>query len=119
MEGDSESGDRSRTPGASSGGEDAALATGMSPLGLGGDGLGSLRWPAQCCSVSTLKPTLGHMPDASIAGPEMATIGIQLTVVVGPMAPRVADLRAAFEMLAGPSWRDPWGDPGWPKDDLK
>ena len=41
--------DRSRTPGASSGGEAAALATGMSPLGLGSDGLGSLRWPAQCC----------------------------------------------------------------------
>ena len=37
--------DRRRTPGASSGGEAAALATGMSPLGLGSDGLGSLRWP--------------------------------------------------------------------------
>lgn len=37
--------DRSRTPGASSGGEAAAIATGMSPLGLGNDGLGSLRWP--------------------------------------------------------------------------
>lgn len=52
--------DRSRTPGASSGGEAVALATGMSPLGLGNDGLGSLRWPAQCCGVSTLKPSLGR-----------------------------------------------------------
>src|SRR5581483_1516898 len=43
--------DRSRTPGASSGGEAAALATGMTPLGLGNDGLGSLRFPAQCCGV--------------------------------------------------------------------
>ena len=34
----------SRTPGGSSGGEAAALATGMSPLGVGNDGLGSLRW---------------------------------------------------------------------------
>ncbi|HEY3262978.1 MAG TPA: amidase family protein [Pseudonocardiaceae bacterium] len=32
--------DRSRTPGASSGGEAAALATGMAPLGLGNDTLG-------------------------------------------------------------------------------
>src|SRR5213592_949004 len=36
-----------RTPGGSSGGEAAALATGMSPLGVGTDLLGSLRWPAQ------------------------------------------------------------------------
>jgi len=99
---------RSRTPGASSGGEAVALATGMSPLGLGNDGLGSLRWPAQCCGVSTLKPTLGRIPDATTAGPQDAPIGFQLTGVQGPMARRVADLRAAFEVLAGPTWRDPW-----------
>jgi amidase len=103
--------DRSRTPGASSSGEAVALATGMSPLGLGSDGLGSLRWPAQCCGISVLKPTLGRIPDASTAGPEVATIGIQLTTVVGPMARRVADLRAALEVLAGPTWRDPWTVP--------
>jgi amidase len=103
--------DRSRTPGASSGGEAVALATGMSPLGLGDDGLGSLRWPAQCCGVSALKPTLGRIPDATSAGPEDWPIGIQLTAVQGPMARRVADLRAAFEVMAGPSWRDPWSVP--------
>jgi amidase len=103
--------DRSRTPGASSGGEAVALATGMSPLGLGSDGLGSLRWPAQCCGVSVLKPTLGRIPDATTAWPEMTPIGVQLTAVVGPMARRVADLRAAFEVLAGPTWRDPWSVP--------
>ena len=102
---------RSRTPGASSGGEAAALATGMSPLGLGNDGLGSLRWPAQCCGVSALKPTLGRIPDAATTGPETAAIGVQLTAVQGPMARRVADLRAAFEVMAGPSWRDPWSVP--------
>jgi len=57
--------DSAVTPGASSGGEAAALATGMSPIGLGNDGLGSLRWPAQCCGVSTLKPTLGRIPHAT------------------------------------------------------
>lgn len=103
--------DRSRTPGASSGGEAAALATGMSPLGLGNDGLGSLRWPAQCCGISTLKPTLGRIPDANSVAPVAAPVGIQLTVVQGPMARRVADLRAAFEAMAGLDWRDPWSVP--------
>lgn len=104
--------DRRRTPGASSGGEAAAIATGMSPLGLGSDGLGSLRWPAQCCGVAALKPTLGRIPDASsVPGPALRPIGAQLTVVVGPMARRVVDLRGAFDVLAGPSWRDPWSVP--------
>lgn len=99
--------DRRRTPGASNGGETAALATGMSPLGLGSDRLGSLRWPAQCCGITALKPTLGRIPDVnSVDGAEVAPIGVQLTVVVGPLAQRVADLLAAFEVMAGTSWRD-------------
>jgi amidase len=100
--------DRTRTPGASSAGEAAAIATGMSPLGLGSDGLGSLRHPAQCCGIAALKPTLGRVPQASSIEPEYATIGMQLTAVAGPLARRVADLRAAFGVLAGPTWRDPW-----------
>jgi amidase len=99
---------RSRTPGASSAGEAAAIATGMSPLGLGNDGLGSLRHPAQCCGVCALKPTLGRIPHAStVEATEIATIGMQLTQVNGPLARRVADLRGALEVIAGPTWRDP------------
>jgi amidase len=103
--------DPSRTPGASSGGEAAALATGMTPIGLGNDGLGSLRWPAQCCGIASLKPTLGRIPHASDVEPGEAPISTQLTGVEGPMARRVADLRSAFEVLAGPTWRDPWSVP--------
>lgn len=103
--------DPARTPGASSGGEAAALATGMTPLGLGNDGLGSLRWPAQCCGIAALKPTLGRIPHASSVEPAEAPISSQLTGVEGPMARRVADLRAAFEVLSGPTWRDPWSVP--------
>lgn len=102
--------DPSRTPGASSGGEAAAVATGMSPMGLGNDGLGSLRWPAQCCGVAALKPTLGRIPDASSLAAD-SPIGAQITVVQGPIARRISDLRAAFETLAGPTWRDPWSVP--------
>jgi amidase len=83
----------------------------MTPLGLGNDGLGSLRWPAQCCGICVLKPTLGRIPDATTSGPAEQPIGFQLTGVQGPMARRVADLRAAFAELAGPSWRDPWSVP--------
>lgn len=103
--------DRARTPGASSGGEAAALATGISPLGLGSDMLGSLRWPAQCCGISALKPTLGSIPHGSSLEPTDTTIGVQLASVEGPMARRVGDLRAAFEVLAGSTWRDPWSVP--------
>jgi len=103
--------DPARTPGASSGGEAAALVTGMTPLGLGNDGLGSLRWPAQCCGVAALKPTLGRIPHASSIGPGGEPISTQLVDVEGPMARRVADLRAAYEVLAGPTWRDPWSVP--------
>jgi amidase len=103
--------DRTRTAGASSAGEAAAIATGMSPMGLGSDGLGSLRHPAQCCGIAALKPTLGRIPHATAIEPEYATIGMQLTGVYGPLARRVADLRAAFGVLAGPTWRDPWTVP--------
>jgi amidase len=83
--------DRTRMPGASSAGEAAAIATGMSPLGLGSDGLGSLRHPAQCCGVAALKPPLGRVPQASSIEPGYAPIGVQLTAVSGPLARRVAD----------------------------
>ncbi|HYB47434.1 MAG TPA: amidase family protein, partial [Streptosporangiaceae bacterium] len=103
--------DRTRTPGASSAGEAAAIATGMSPLGLGSDGLGSLCHPAQCCGIAALKPTLGRIPHATAIEPEYAAIGMQLTGVCGPLARRFADLGAALAVLAGPTWRDPWTVP--------
>jgi amidase len=103
--------DRALTPGGSSGGEASALATGMTPLGLGNDLGGSLRWPAQCCGITALKPTLGRIPHASTIEPADLPISIQLILVEGPMARRVADLRAALEIMAGPTWRDPWSVP--------
>lgn len=104
--------DRSRTAGGSSAAVAAAVATGMSPLGIGNDGLGSLRHPAQCCGVAALKPTLGRIPDDStVPGAGAGPMGFQLLIANGPMARRVADLRVALQLLAGATWRDPWSVP--------
>jgi amidase len=100
--------DSSVTPGGSSGGEAVALATGMTPLGLGNDLGGSLRWPAQCCGVACIRPTLGRVPSATVIEPSDALIGLQLMNAQGPMARRVDDLRLALQLMARQSDRDPW-----------
>lgn len=103
--------DAGRTPGGSSGGEAAALATGMSPLGMGNDYGGSLRWPAQCCGVASLRTTLGRVPKASALPPEDSAITSQLFSVHGPMARHVRDLRVALACMSGDDPRDPWWTP--------
>ena len=100
-----------RTPGGSSGGEAAALATVMSPLGLGTDLGGSLRNPAHCCGVASIKPSTGAVPAASVIPPQDQTISYQLMSVNGVMARRIADLRAGFIAIAGQHPRDPLSVP--------
>lgn len=56
--------DRSRTPGGSSGGTAVAVATGMVPAGIGGDGGGSIRIPSACCGLFGLKPQRGRVTTA-------------------------------------------------------
>ncbi|SDN01410.1 amidase [Allokutzneria albata] len=99
--------DRTKTPGGTSGGDGAAVATGMAALGLGNDSGGSIRLPAMCCGVVGLKASHGRLPsDHRVAGTE-PTLAAQLLPVDGPIARTVADLRAAFETLAGPDPDDP------------
>lgn len=99
------------TPGGSSGGEAAALATGMTPLGMGNDLGGSLRWPSQCCGTTAIRPTLGRVPDHSSMAPADPTAALQLMAVQGPMARHVCDLDVALACMSGPDSRDPWWAP--------
>ena len=96
-----------RTAGGSSGGEASAIASGMSPLGLGNDIGGSLRNPAHCCGIASIKPSLGVVPMATVVPPEDLLLASQQMLVEGPLARRVADVRAALIALAGPHVRDP------------
>ncbi|MFJ9846277.1 amidase [Kitasatospora sp. NPDC101155] len=99
--------DRSKTPGGTSSGDGVAVAVGMAALGLGNDSGGSVRLPAAFNGVAGLKPSHGRFAaDHRILGQE-PMLASQLIPVDGPIARSVADLRAAYEALAGADPQDP------------
>jgi len=97
-----------RTAGGSSGGEGAALASGMSPIGLGNDIGGSLRNPANACGIASIRPSAGRVPDADCGPAEGQLLAVQLMNVQGPMARRIGDVRLGLRALIGAHPRDPW-----------
>jgi amidase len=109
--------DTSRSPGGSSGGGAAALASGMTFLEYGSDLVGSIRIPASFCGVYGLKPSVGIVPLTGFQVPGTPAAPSELTYMsaVGPLARSAADLRIALEATAGPeapaantySWRLP------------
>ena len=100
--------DPARTAGGSSGGEAAALATGMSPLGLGNDLGGSLRNPASACGVVSIRPSMGRVPHAGFVPVQDQLLATRLMLAQGPMARTVADVRLALQVIMGAHPRDPW-----------
>lgn len=97
--------DLARTPGGSSGGEAAAIASCMSAAGIGSDGGGSIRVPAHFSGICGLKPTPGRIPASGHfppCGGPFSFIG-----VVGPMARTVEDLKILLEVTAGYDAGDP------------
>jgi len=89
-----------RTPGGSSGGAGAAVASGAGPLALGGDGGGSIRIPAAFCGLVGFKPTFG------LVAREPCSAGWKSLVSYGPLARTVADARAMLLAIAGADARD-------------
>ena len=106
-----------RTPGGSSGGESAAIASGCSAGGVGSDGGGSIRVPAHFSGICGLKPTQGRIP---ATGHFPTSVGpFALIGVVGPMARRAEDLKLLFEVMQGPDDEDTSSAPvpvRWPSD---
>jgi len=86
-----------RTPGGSSGGEAAAIAAGMSPLGVGTDIGGSIRIPAHFCGIAGFKPTLDRLPMQGYSTGVPGQEGVR--GMAGPMARRVADLELFMAAL--------------------
>jgi amidase len=98
--------DPTRTPGGSSGGAGAIVASGGSALDIGSDTGGSIRFPSHCCGIAGLKPTSGRVPRTGHIYPFGGFMDSFTTL--GPMARYVDDLILTFPLIAGPDWRDPF-----------
>jgi len=101
--------DTDRTPGGSSGGAAAAVASGMLPLAHGSDGGGSIRIPAACCGLVGLKPARGRIS----RGPEQ---GDDFLVQDGVLTRSVAETAELLDVLAGyevgdATWAPPPSEP--------
>ena len=98
--------DLSRTPGGSSGGSCAAVASGMVAIAHANDGGGSIRIPASCCGVFGLKPTRARTP----MGPDFGDI-LGGMVVDFAVSRSVRDSATLLDAVAGPSLGDPYFAP--------
>jgi aspartyl-tRNA(Asn)/glutamyl-tRNA(Gln) amidotransferase subunit A len=88
------------TPGGSSGGAAAAVATGLGPLAVGTDAGGSIRIPSSCCGTFGLKPTLGLVAMAPTFG------GLETLSHTGPMTRTVRDAALMLNAIVGADPRD-------------
>jgi aspartyl-tRNA(Asn)/glutamyl-tRNA(Gln) amidotransferase subunit A len=96
------------TPGGSSAGSGAAVATGVGPIATGSDGGGSVRIPASFCGLYGLKPSMGRIPLYPGARDERypGVSGWESVEHIGPLTRTVADAALMMSVAAGPDMRD-------------
>ena len=94
------------TPGGSSGGAAAAVATGMGPIAHGNDYGGSIRYPAWACGVVGLRTTVGRVPSYKASAPNRVPTN-QMMSVQGPITRCIADARLALQVMSQGSPLDP------------
>ena len=94
--------DTTRQPGGSSGGTAAAVASGMVPVGMGGDGGGSIRVPASYCGLFGLKPQRGRVTTSPMEHLWWA-LG-----TVGPLTRTVLDSAIVYDVIGGSLPTDRW-----------
>ncbi|MBD1869184.1 amidase [Cyanobacteria bacterium FACHB-471] len=90
------------TPGGSSGGAAAAIASGFCSIAQGSDGGGSIRGPASCCNLVGIKPSRGRVSYAPVGDCQS---GIATN---GPLARTVTDAAALLDVMAGYETGDPY-----------
>jgi amidase len=98
--------DKAISPGGSSGGAGACVATGMGAIAHGNDIAGSVRIPAACCGTVGLRVSLGRIPAFNPSAPIPRPIGSQLMAVQGPLTRSVRDCRLALAAMARGDDRD-------------
>lgn len=102
--------DATITPGGSSGGAAAAVASGICAVAHGTDIAGSVRYPAYACGLHGLRPSLGRVPAFNHSGADRF-IGAQLMAVSGPIARTIDDIRLSLLAMMAPDPDDPWFTP--------
>ena len=96
------------TPGGSSAGSGAAVASGMGPIALGSDGGGSVRIPASFCGLFGMKASMGRVPLYPSCRDERypGASGWESLEHIGPMSRTVRDGALMLNVMAGPDDRD-------------
>ncbi len=103
--------DERASPGGSSGGASSACAAGIGPIHHGNDIAGSLRIPASCCGLATVKSGMGRVPAFNPSAPAERGLLSQLMSVQGAICREVRDVRMATRVMASRDVRDPWWAP--------